>query len=504
MDKRVGRWWLVAVLVGVGLVVTVMVVSASTAAPQDDRCHVQTRLSTPGKSGAYPDIAVGSNGLVAAVWTEGSGDLQGDKHHGPLYLAWFSDGSPQWHEVEIDPGDPWVFDVAVAVSGARIHVAWSRDKQTILYTTCDPPNYTCASPAVLATAEEALGVDIAVDGDGLPHVVWIQEVIEGDTTLSRVFYRGYDEATSWTPAVVVGGPKSEDSEGPAIAYSNEYIHVVWTEWMGVEHADSIVRYRRWDKNDDDPGDPDLVVDLSKWFTGDYLARNLSIAADGVNNVYVVWDLVSIEDTGARRKYAIGYKYYSSSEDSWRAIRTYPHGADTGSSVSGAEIFKSGEGEDWAEYVQFLRPQVSLAVSGTQTVPVLTWHERVEYDTPEPGMTQAVAQQPVYKVYWDYATQPGSDFDGNLYWATDAITLSTDMCGVVDMGRDSATAHMALVGDLRQVLAGESPGNHLHAVYHERVESDRWGVFYNSNAHVACNYLYLPIILLNASGGSGGG
>jgi len=121
------------------------------------------------------------------------------------------------------------------------------------------------------------------------------------------------------------------------------------------------------------------------------------------------------------------------------------------------------------------------------------------------MAQAVAQQPVYKVYWDYATQPGSDFDGNLYWATDPITLSTDMCGVVDMDRDSATAHLALVGDLRQVLTGESPGNHLHAVYHERVDSDRWGVFYNSNARVACNYVYLPIILLNSSGaGSGEG
>jgi hypothetical protein len=137
MDKRVRRWWLVAVLIGVGMVVTVMVVSASTAAPQDDWHHVQTRLSAAGRSGAYPDIAVGSNGLVAVVWTEGSGDLQGDKHHGPLLLAWVSNDSPQWHEVEVDSGDPWVFDVAVAVSNARVHVVWSRDKNAILYVSDD-------------------------------------------------------------------------------------------------------------------------------------------------------------------------------------------------------------------------------------------------------------------------------------------------------------------------------------------------------------------------------
>jgi hypothetical protein len=490
------RWWPVALLAGLGLCVAAVTASAATGASQASE-FPRTQLSTRLKFAAYPDVAVGDDGLVVAVWTEGSGGST-EKHVGPLYLRWMSNSTSGWRSaVTVDSGQ--VYDAAVAVSGSTVHLVWSRDKTTIRYATCSPPNYACASAQVVATAsvDEALQVDIALDGDEAPHVVWVEDDNEG---WKKVYYARKPGAT-WGPKGIVGS--STDSEGPAIAYANGFLHTVWTEWIDPDHAhtDSTVRYCRSVVG----GTWACIDDLSDWPATDYLARNLSIAADSLGNVYVAWDVLL-----GSGEYAIGYRHATHNGQSWKEAHLYPRGLEEPTEpFEGVDVFASGEGTQRDEYVRFLRPQLSLAVSDTQQVPVLTWHAQVSSDGGEERLAQASAA-PVYKVLWTYATRSGSyvgpsEGTGLLYWAPYTATLSTDLCGEVDLSVDSATARLAVVGDLRQVIDGGTPGgdDHLHVIYHEETGGGAWGVFYNSNVRVACLKVYLPLIRRNASGSGEG-
>jgi hypothetical protein len=481
--------WAVPVLAGLMLVAAVMVVTASTAAPQDDWAHVRFRLSDPETSAAYPEIGVGADGLVVAVWTEGTGS-QLDKHNGALKLGWISDSSPWWKTVTIDPLK--VFDTAMTLSGSTVHVVWSRDKTHVYYTTCAPPLYDCAGAEIVAVAtSEALQLDIVLDGSNRPHVVWVEDD-------NKIYYTRRQGAI-WNPKAAVGG--SADSAGPALAHAGGLVHLVWTEWQDVAHTDSEVQYCR--RGVDESIWSWCIDPLAQWEFQEYLARNVSIAADGAGNVYVVWDILSDDDTGSQRNYAIAYRHSADNGQSWRLPHTYPAGNEFGNEFSGAQIFKSAESELWAEYVRFLRPYVSLAISGTQTVPVLAWHERASTSGGGgPGLALVAADDKAYKVFWDYARQPSSDLEGKLVWASEAITLSTDFCGVSDMKVDSATGRIAIAGDLAVAKGGGGGGNHLHVFYHEQVGADRWGVFYNSNEPVTCFHVRMPVLLENADGGGG--
>lgn len=505
MGKRTGRWWPVALLVGLGSAVAVSMAVASIAAPQAIGLK-RTLLSNPAKSAAYPDIDVGTDGLVAAVWTEGSGTEQ-DKHNGPLKLGWISNSRDEWATSTVD--DQRVFDAAVAVSDATVHVVWSRPQNTLRYTICQPPNYACATPEVIATGSaEALQVGIAVEDDGTPHVVWVEDD-------NKVYYQRKD-STGWIAKQVVGGSQSADSEGPAVALAGGLVHAVWTEWMDPVHDNSEVRYCRWGVNESACDQGDVEV-LSYWAVGFYLARNLSIAGDGAGNVYVAWD-VWIGDPGeptSKYKYAIGYAHSGDLGATWNPAHTFPRGSEFGKAIYDKEevtIFNSGEPDSligFAEYVHYLRPYISVVVSGTVTVPVMAWHARVVEGGDEERLTQAALQVSPHKVYWTYATQPGSyeiplSGDGYMHWASQPITLSTSVCGDVNMSVDSATARLAPVGDLNEILAGDSPGDYLHTVYHEETGAGLWHIIYNNNLEVPCNDVYLPLIMSNASGDGGGG
>ena len=497
MRTRARRGWPIPILAALGLVMVVVMASASTAAPQAVELR-RAQLSTWSWFAAYPDIDVGSSGLVAVVWTEGPDE--DDKHNGPLKLAWVNNDSAGWTTVTVDGGQ--TFDAAVAVSGATVHVVWSRPKNAVRYTTCSPPSYGCAPSQLLAVAEEeALQVDIVVDEKGTYYVVWVEE----DNQIHYRYLAGPE-------GIVVRS--GNDQEGPAIAYANGFVHFVWTEWLNTEHTDSVVKYRRWDTRSGAWTDP---FTLAQWTDEDYRARNLSITADGDGNVYVVWDMLSLDDkdkpTGQWNKtaYAIGYAHSNDNGQNWRDVHTYPNGSDHGERDKGAEVFKSTEDKDkGVEYSFFLRPYVSLAVSGTLTLPILSWHRQAPAGgVVEPGLAQALGDNP-YQALWTYATRPGSNGDGIMFWAQEgpgrplSMTLSTDYFGRVDRTVDSATAHLAAVGDLSGILDPDSSrAGHLHAVYHEGTATGFWGVIYNNDKHPQRFDSYLPLTFKNAGGGGGG-
>jgi hypothetical protein len=506
----------VAVLAGLGLTIAVTVASAATAAPQANSFY-RASLSGSNKFAAYPDIAVGDAGLVVAVWTEGSGEI-GEKHVGPLRLGWISDSADMWQRILIDDHD--VVDGAVAVSGATAHVVWIRDGDpdpiNVCYKSCDlsqgsPCSPGCGTPIAVGgeagNVSEVSRVNLTLDESGTVHVVWAEKDNRG------IYYISKPAAGAWGVKGLVSDPAGTNSDFPVIATNRfegqDYVHVAWAREIGSgESRSHEARYCRKEATGNWPVS-------CMYLAGDleHPARNLSIAADGAGNVYVVWDLL-IPDPGAqvqlKNEYAIGYRHSDNNGNSWRDARTYPTDTYPTSIYERPEkIFNSGE-EDSVyppdEYVQFLRPQVSLAASGTLTapVPVLAWHARTPKQV-QPELAQASAQRP-YKAYWAYATQPGSADNGVMYWITKPITLSTNLYGGVDMSVDSATAALAIVGDLNNVKDGGNAegADHLNAVYHEQIGSDLWGVFYNSNVpFVPVSTVYLPIVVRNAAGGGGG-
>jgi len=480
-----------------------MMASASTAAPQDIEFYWR-QLSAKNWFAAYPDMDVGANGLVAAVWTEGPDDV--NKHSGRLKLAWASNNSAEFvnNTVIVDDYDPprqplRVLDAAVAVSGTTIYMVWSRETSSlnakdIRYASCRQPNCTSFSPETIATGDDARQVDITIDGRGRPHVVWVEKDPNDD---KKLHYASKDGG--WSSERLAA---PDDGEGPAIVYADGFIHLVWTEWTDPlgRNADSVIEYCRRHVTSASQF-CDVSLPLSTWDDQDYLARNLSIAADEDGHVYVVWD-VKLPDG----RYAIAYKHSDDNGFNWQPTHTYPDGSEFGTN---AISFKTSD--VWSsevDYVHYLRPHISLAVSGTETVPVLAWHRQIETAI-GPGLAQAVADNP-YKVLWTYATRPGSiestgAEDGTMFWVTKETrplseTLSTDRCGDVVLRVDSSSARLAIVGDLQVARGGESPSAHVHTVYHEQTGGNLWGVFYNSTHFPNCSFVYLPFAAKNASGG----
>jgi hypothetical protein len=514
MAKRMGRWWIVVALAGLGLVAAVVVVSsASTATPQANQFY--KRLLSEEGFAAYPDIATGENGLVVAAWSEGPG-LSIGKHYGPVVLGWISNNVETWETATVDLGP--ANDVALAVTDSTAHVAWIQHDETlpkeVYYISCNLAQATpsCAPKELIAEGGEigapskASQVDLALGQNGTIHVVWA----EGDNR--GIYYNNKPAAASWATKGRVEISQNTYSDYPVITtnrYGGEdYVHVAWAEQKGeLPPYYHVANYCQWDVVQGLTG-----ATCQDDFAGEenYPARNLSIAADGNGNIYVVWDV--LVDADYKREYAIGYKHSfdNGRAGSWRATRTYREGNDRGFQ---AETFQSGEEAtvpepETGEYAHFLRPQISLAASGTVTVPVLAWHAQV---SPGGNGEPELARQsgsPVHKVFWTYATEPASDNFGYMYWAndgvittTDYITLSVNFCGEMEMDVNSSTARLAIVGDLNNVKDGGDPGgaDHLHAIFHEEIGDMVWGVYYVSNITVDCIKVYLPPVVKNYTG-----
>jgi hypothetical protein len=491
-DISMKRRWAIAVLLGLSLVLVIAAASAATSGSSQDAAPHWEQLSAREKFAAYPDVAASPEGLIVVVWTEGANLT--DKQNGSLRMAWRTGNSSDWAFFTLD--DNVVYDAAVAVSDSHAFVVWSRNRNEIYYTTCtpsgNPPNANCGAPQrVTIAGEKALQVDIVVDNTGAPHLVWVEQD-------NRVYYTRW-EGNAWRqkqPLTDHANPPG--GEGPAIASAGNWIYLVWTEWQDDTHDNSQIKFCRRAL---DANDWSLCTTLSSWGAGDYLARNPSVTGDAAGNVYTVWDMLSYDDGGSERQYAIGYVHSSDNGQSWFAVHSFPNGDEFGRAESGAHIFRSVGGSS-IEYIRYLRPQISLILSGTVPLPVLAWHAQLESGGSGEGLAMNLASAP-HKVLWTYSAHPGSYAvpnagDGYMYWATQPLTLSTDLCGRLNATVDSAAGHIAPVGDLGQLLEGGNPDDYLHTAYHESTGADFWGVFYNNTTPRACFDAYLPVMMRNAS------
>jgi hypothetical protein len=184
--------------------------------------------TTPEIIGMYgmacvPDLAVDNSGNVHIVWRELVGSW-------PTCYA-KKDANGSWSmPVEISNGDVFArYDLNIAVDlQGHAHVVWEETKTDIgpdcvIYTT-NALEDTWSYPTVIALDSllEISGPQIAVDNDGIVHVVWTQD---GD-----IFYTFKDINSQWQTPVRIYSTATYSARPCLVEDTDGSLHLVWYEY----------------------------------------------------------------------------------------------------------------------------------------------------------------------------------------------------------------------------------------------------------------------------------
>jgi hypothetical protein len=408
--------------------------------------HVQSNLSQSSTlASGRPDLAVSPDGEhVAVVWTEEY--LQGRGYHkGHVFLRAASETGGWGDKVTVFSASDSACarHAAVAVTGTVAHVAY------VVFDDCDAPEYirvryrTCELPTgkcepsqevafVKASQNKITRVDIAVDNDKHPHVVWAQFDEGGYDGVIR--YSTSDGHT-WIGAEYVRS--NFDSKMPAVAWADGYVHVVWEEAQSTGHQ---IWYRRRDSSDWEPFFEDLCTQQDT-----YLPSNPDVAA-GNGRVFVVWDWCqALDDDSYCAQYDLVYRR---------------------SNASGAP-------DSWGSYANEIREV------GTDYL-----YYGVEPLTHNNSTGNPAAQDA------DRDGGSGTDYTIFVTYATtgtkDAVSWITPT--VVGWGGTAQSA--ATVGVGEPAVDGEQ---HLHVAYMKHPATSAWEVYYDSDEYDDYLRIYLPVV-----------
>jgi hypothetical protein len=324
------------------------------------------------------------------------------------------------------------------------HVNFNR----LRYTTCDLTGRTCISPPqdVVATTgtESFLSPDVSVDGAGTAHAVWVRS----DT--NDIYY----SSSPFASAEVVGSGGLQ----PVIAVSNNVVHVAW-----LDNASGQIKYKRkagggWSS--------EVIFDRQR-------SRNPAI--DAINNtVYLVWDH---REAGSDDNYALVYAFSTNNGGSWdygTASFNIPSGDPT---LKFRQSPSDGNSSPGAEYSIGLQPDVTLSISGTNTLAHVVWHE---YEKIVGGEEDPTVEY--FDIWYSYGNH-------SIGWTDPEINLTED-------------GHNHQQWTLEPVIAIGSD-DHVHVAYMQTGEDSgadetwRSDVYYDGyiEAVVGSN-IYLPIVLKN--------
>jgi hypothetical protein len=440
--------------------------------------HVRYNLSrTPTLVSAYPDLAVSPDGdRVAVVWTE-EYYQSGASSYNHAYLRVASETGGGWGDtVSVFSGSSRssVYRAAVAVTGPTAytaHVAYvvfvfdqsylTRTELRHKKCTLSLSQVECdASEDVVASVDVSSGkifwVDLALDANGNPHVVWAQY---GADWNGDILYRAYD-GDGWGSTEYVE-ELTGNNHTPSIAWADGYAHVVWDEQ--TQHQ---ILYRRRSGSGWEPALVPLFSPQPARPPG-----NPDIAAGG-GRVFVVWDWCS-DSNWQSRGYCMQYNLvYLRSNDSgahWGTVREV--GTDRAYTIGGLADYDSAgwylSGSDMREEcLQYLRPAITL---NDTDWPAVVWHA----DRSGGGDGED------YAIYYAYAT---TGDEGGVNWAIAPTVLNRirpNMLGSAVVG----------VGE-------PEPGGkqYLHVAYMQRQSTGSWDVYYDTDEWELYELAYLPVAL----------
>ena len=457
------------------------------AAPQRSFLHLATNLSNaPERWSGFADIGVSPDGdRVAVVWPE---EYQGaGAPRGSVMLRWASEstGSGWSSPMLVFPGDGdlCAAQAAVAVTGTTAHVAYitwdpclSPEAQAIRYEWCSlQPGGSCDNQVTVLTStllgagDPGFGwVDIALDVQGNPHFVYDYFRSEGSEDVGTVYYTWLEDGTSRPEERVSGSDRS--GNGPAIAWSNGHVHVVWAEEPYGGSGNYEIHYRR--RTSGSGWEADNVLSQQ----GDtYPPRNPAVAAYS-DTVFVVWDMGDdCQEVGGEKvctRFSLAYNYSLDGGANWLSEW---HEVGTDGEMTQDMIFSSTDADDMWEYTRCLQPTVALDGEGRPTV---VWH-----------VNQGSEDWPDYDVKYNEG-------------------LTVTQFGAVWSSKNGEFLSQRTGGQSGSPVVALAPvtSPHLHVAY---LWSDMdevgqpygdWETYYDSNEYGSYPKVYLPLLFRNFVGG----
>ena len=179
--------------------------------------------------------------------------------------------------------------------------------------------------------------EIAVDGSGNIHVVWVDDTIGywGGGMDSEIFYAKYTAATSqWSNITVISdgfndvwGWNDEWSDSPSIAVDNlGNIHVVWNDYSsGIWHDsydDAEIMYVKYSVTTSQWSNVTILSDGwdNVWGWNNESSEDPAIVTDNSGNVHVVWQDRTVGSwTGGIDDNEIMYVNYSVATGHWSNV-----------------------------------------------------------------------------------------------------------------------------------------------------------------------------------------
>ena len=175
----------------------------------------------------------------------------------------------------------------LAGSGAtNLHAVWMQgsDVRRILYSHWDGVRW--ANPQLISQPDfDSTAPDIAIDANGLPHVVWHAH---DKTSNALTYYTRFDGATWQTPTVISDEFDAAGVPNIAIDAADE-IHVVWEMRSAENSFTSAIYYRRT------VGGPNQWQPIERVSTLGRIANRPQLALDNADTPHVVWYDVGDEE-----------------------------------------------------------------------------------------------------------------------------------------------------------------------------------------------------------------
>jgi len=484
------------VAAGLAAVVLAVVLAAVATARPLGFLHLRRNLSnTATLTSAYPDLVVSPGGdQVVVVWTEG---YRGDtEHKGHVYLRAASETGAGWgSKIPIFSGgdSACARAAAVGVAGTTAHVAYvvssntcnNPDQVYVRYQTCSLVSGQCADSEVThvgGSSNRIIEVDLALDADGNPHVVWTQCDASGHWC--EIIYSAHD-GSAWSDPYPVASNENDSWENytPAIAWADGYVHVVWVRWDGEGYEEAEKNRRIWYWRQSASGGESsecIFTPVKKEVLGKnyYFPPGHPDLAAGSGKVFVVWDCCSNCDAPDPSLYCSEYYHlvYRRSNDSGASWPT--DATEVGTSYAYSPY--SDQLEDYVSkiggvlYRRRLRPSIVLNRDGWPTV---AWHADCGQGGGEEEEGGSVGGS--YVISYTYATMVT---DTTVDWISptllsqvEATALGSAAIGVGESGSEPPLRHVAY---MREVVG-----------------TDAWEIYYDSNESAdRYKYVYLPLIL----------
>ena len=127
--------------------------------------------------------------------------------------------------------DDGYFGMIFAISVVTLFV--SAMVLSVVYVNTDtilepgiPPYFTPEATAVVSDVSSAIQPSIALDGEDVVHMVWLERSLSDEDVPGLVMYRRSDHG-GWTDAVAIS-PADKDADRPQITFSQGLLHVVWS------------------------------------------------------------------------------------------------------------------------------------------------------------------------------------------------------------------------------------------------------------------------------------